>query len=418
MNQTKGLSIDTILLLLLVIPHIIDVSEVVGGLLVVTAGSYVLFDALARSSLLNLSLERLFRLKLMLVTLIICLIVVLPTISAIVLRQSTAPGRYILDGAIQTEESIKYLLRGKNPYTEDYLETPLAEWEFTLRGMEENPALYHNAYLPFIFLFSTPFYVLAKHLTGWYDQRLVYICLFICTLWPLMKHAANPTKKLGLLIVFGLNFFDVRYTVGGGNDAFVWFWLVTSTYLLQKDKTTLSALSLGLACASKQTAWLFVPFFLAYLWGRAPTPEKWASLRKAYPLLVAPLLVILPFLLWDATAFIEDTYLYLSGQTALSYPIGGVGFGGLLLASGLIQDKTAYFPFTLLQVVSCLPLLVLLLRSQLFDNTVRRCWLGYGLLFLTFTFFSRFFNYNYLAIVVSALMLGYLATDGRLEVKV
>jgi hypothetical protein len=413
MDQTKRLPIDTILLLVLGTACIAHVDQVIGALLILTIGSYVLLDTLAWSSILRMSVHRIFDLKFALVMLTIFLVVVLPTISGITMRQATAPWQYIHDGAIQIEESIKYLLQAKNPYAEDYLETPLAEWEYAFEGEEENPALYHNAYLPFIFLFSTPFYLVVKHLTGWYDQRLVYLCLFICTLWPLMKHAAKPVNKLSLLIVFGLNFFAVRYMIWGGNDGFVMFWLITSTYLLRKDKITLSAVSLGLACASKQTAWLFVPFFLAYLWIKAPAPRKWAYLRKAYPLFLVPLVVILPFLLWDAAAFVEDTYLYLSGRATSSYPIVGLGFGNLLLASGFIGDETAYFPFILFQVAFCLPLLIFLLRSQVSDNALRRCWLGYGLLLLTFIFFSRFFSDFYLGIIVSALALGYLSEDGR-----
>lgn len=412
MRQTKPLSIDTILLLVLVIPHLIDVNAVIGALLLVTVGSYVLLDTVSRSTTVSLSPDRLFTLKLTLVMLIMSLVVVLPMVVGMMMRETTTPGRYIHDGAIQIEESIKYLLERRNPYTEDYFGTPLEEWKSALPELPVNPALYHNAYLPFTFLFSIPFYIVTKSLTGWYDQRLVYLLLFICTLWPLMKHAAVLTRKLSLLIVFSLNFFAAFYLSWGVNDGFVMFWLIISSYLLQRDKITLSALSLGLACASKQTAWLFVPFFLAYLWIRAPSPERWASLRKAYPLLVVPLLVILPFLLWDAAAFLDDTYLYLSGQAASSYPIRGLGFGSLLVALNLIEDCSTYFPFMLFQAAFCVPLLVFLLRSQRSHNTLKRCWLGYGLLFLTFTFFSRFFNDTYLGPIVNALALGYLSQDG------
>jgi hypothetical protein len=70
-------------------------------------------------------------------------------------------------------------------------------------------------------------------------------------------------------------------------------------------------------------------------------------------------------------------------------------------------------PLILFQAAFCLPLLVILLESQVSDNTLKRCWLGYGLLLLTFIFFSRFFSDFYLGIIVSALALGYLSEDGR-----
>ena len=417
MHQSKALPIDTVLLLILVTLHIMRFTEVIATLLTVSVVSYILLDTVAWSSMLQISTQKVFNLKLTLVMLAIFLIVVLPTMAWMIMRQGAEPWQYTHDGAIQIEESIKYLLQGKNPYTEDYLGTPLAQWEYAFGGEEDNPALYHNVYLPFISLFSIPFYLVVKHMTGWYDQRLVYLCLFVCTLWPVMKHAAAPIRKLSLLIVFGLNYFAAFYTVWGVNDSFVLFWLIMTTYLLQKDRITLSALSLGLACASKHTAWLFVPFFLAYVWFRAPSPGRWASLRKAYPLLAVPLLCIVPFLLWDAAAFVDDTYLYLSGQAASSYPISGLGFGALLVALGLIRDPNSYFPFALFQAVFCVPLLIFLLRRQLSSNTVKQCWLGYGILLLIVFFFSRYFNDSHLGLVVSALGLAYFSEPTPLELQ-
>ncbi|NIN65099.1 MAG: hypothetical protein GTO63_10430 [Anaerolineae bacterium] len=408
-------SVDTILLLALGAPLVPLVDPGVGALLILVLGSYAVLDAVARSSARLGSARTVFNLKLMLALLAIFLAVVLPTVSGMIMRRGAEPWQYTHDGAIQIEESIKYLLQGKNPYTEDYLGTPLAQWEYAFQGDEGNPALYHNVYLPFISLFSIPFYLVIKHMTGWYDQRLIYLFLFVCTLWPLMKHAAAPFRKLSLLIVFGLNFFTAFYSVWGVNDSFVMFWLIMSTYLLKKDRITLSALSLGLACASKQTAWVFVPFFLTYVWFRAPSPDRWAYLRKAYPLLVVPLLFIVPFLLWDAAAFVGDTYSYWAGRAASSYPISGVGFGGLLVALGLIRDENRYFPFALCQIAFCVPLLIYLLRRQLSSNTIEQSWLGYGLLLLAVLFFSRYFNESHLGIIVGALALAYFSEPGPRE---
>jgi hypothetical protein len=405
------LSFDTILILVLGAPLVPLVDPGVGALLILVLGCYAVLDAVARSSARLGPAQTVFSLKLMLVLLAIFLAVVLPTLSGMIMRRGAEPWQYTHDGAIQVEESIKYLLQGKNPYTEDYLGTPLAQWEYAFQGDEGNPALYHNAYLPFIFLFSTPFYLVINHMIGWYDQRLVYLGLFLCALWPLMKHAAQQNRKLSLLIVFGLNFFAVSYIIWGGNEVFVMFWLLTGTYFLQRDWITAAALSLGVACASKQTAWLFVPFFLTYAWGRTSHPRQLSSLRKACAVFIVPLLFILPFLLWDAASFVDDTYLYLSGHAQSSYPIVGRGFGGLLVAFGLIRDQNAYFPFILFQAAFCIPLLVVLLRRQLSDNTVGRCWLGYGLLLLGFSFFSRFFSDFYLGTIVSALALSYLSQD-------
>jgi hypothetical protein len=145
MAQMKPLSTDAVLLLVLAVPHIIGVGELVGALLIAAAGSYVLLDVLTWSNVSRRSLRNLLTLKLLLVTLIISLVVVLPMTAWMMLRATTASWQYIHDGAIQIEESVKYLLQLKNPYSEDYHETPLAEWKYAPEGEEEDPALYHNA---------------------------------------------------------------------------------------------------------------------------------------------------------------------------------------------------------------------------------------------------------------------------------
>ena len=182
MNQTKPLPIDTILMLVLGTVYVSGVNEALGAFLMLPVGSYIILDTLSRSNILRVSPGKLFDTKFALVMLTVFLVVVLPTVSWMMIRQATNPWQHIIDGGLQTEEAIKYLLQGKNPYTEDYIGTPLVNWFHPIEGVEENPALYHNVYLPFSFLFSVPFYLVVKNVTGWYDQRLVYLLLFICTL--------------------------------------------------------------------------------------------------------------------------------------------------------------------------------------------------------------------------------------------
>jgi hypothetical protein len=408
----KPLPLDTIILLLLGTASISRLDRPSAALLIIILGVYALLDLIAFPATASGATTRVRRVKLLLLLLAILLVVVLPTLSGMLLRISTASTQYVHDGAIQIEESIKFLGQGKNPYTEDYLETPLAEWDYAFPPPKVNPALYHNAYLPFVFIFSAPFYAATTWLTRWYDQRIVYLLLFIAASWLYQRHARSVTRRLGLLAIFGLNSFGVSYVVWGGNDVFVFFWLVASTYLLRKDRTTLAAVSLGLACASKQTAWLFVPFFLTYVWTKERQTGPWAFILKVCPVVLVPLLVILPFLLWDAPSFVDDTYLYLTGRTAFSYPITGLGFGNLLLTLGLVEDEHAFFPFFLFQLATCVPLLIFLLRTQWRQRSVRVCWQGYALLLLFFTFFSRFFADFYLGTIVNAMGLGYLSEDG------
>jgi uncharacterized membrane protein len=410
------LATDTVILFALGTACISRLDRTSSALLILVLGAYAAVELITSPIGRRLSAGTVLRSKLVLAILAMSLVAIVPTISGMVLRHASEKWLYVHDGTIQIEESIRFLLHGRNPYTEDYFETPLARWEYAFPSPAVNPALYHNAYLPFIFLFSAPFYVISTWLTGWYDQRLVFLLLFVAASWLYMLHGSSATKRLSLLIVFGLNFFGVSYVIWGGTDVFVLFWLIACTYLIRRNRPTAAAVCLGLACASKQTAWLFVPFFLVHSWKKEQPSDTWALLRAAAPVILVPALLILPFLLWDAASFVDDTYLYLSGQSTSSYPITGLGFGGLLVDLGFVKDSSDYFPFILFQLVFCIPLLIVLLRQQWHHSTLQRCWFGYGLLLLCFTFFSRFFSDFYLGTIVNAVALGCLAEGGRAEI--
>ncbi len=63
--------------------------------------------------------------KLVLICLIVALTVFLPSLKLVLLRQQSGPASYSHDGGvIQTEATIDYLLAGRNPYVEDYVNTP------------------------------------------------------------------------------------------------------------------------------------------------------------------------------------------------------------------------------------------------------------------------------------------------------
>ncbi len=85
---------------------------------------------------------------------ILVLTLALPTVKFILLRDQSGPASYTHDGGvIQTEATIRFFLNGQNPYVEDYVDTPMAEWGFS----EYRTALYHYPYLPWTFVFSVPF---------------------------------------------------------------------------------------------------------------------------------------------------------------------------------------------------------------------------------------------------------------------
>ncbi len=336
--------------------------------------------------------------------------VIVPTLAAIVYRHNDHAWLYIHDGAIQIEEAIKFLLAGKNPYAENYTATPMAQWPFYEPGLTSNPALYHLIYLPLTILISLPFYLLSQAALGWYDQRFVYLLMFV-TLIPMTLSAARaPREKLGALMVIGLNPLFTPFFIEGRNDIVVSFWLVGAILLLQRGRFGWAGVFVASAITSKQTAWFFVPFFIFYLLGseRALQLRKqvWMRLRPLVPAGLLAAAILLPFLFWNAGAFVGDTISYQVGASpGSSYPIKSLGLGGLALGLGWIEHSTDVFPFSILQITAGSLALLFLLIGQRRDNTITRMAMNYVILFIVFAFFSRVFNDNHLGFALTWLIL-------------
>ena len=364
--------------------------------------------------------RRVYRAKLALIWLIVVLTVVAPTLKMTLLREQSGPASYAHDGGvIQTEATVEYFLSGRNPYVEDYLQTPMAEW-----GLSEfRTALYHYPYLPWTFVFSAPFYKLSQATLGWYDQRFVYLLLFVLTLALAPALARGRDSKLLLLMTLGLNPIMGSDVIFGQNDSFVLFWIVLALLLLARGNEMGeerraapwrlgSAAAFGLACASKPTAWFLAPFYALLLVGTSPPPDPslrergTVLLRRAWPALVAFLLLVLPYLIWDAGAMVDDVWRWASGRGEHAYQIWGWGASNLLLALGWVSSRFDYWPFWVAQIIVGGPLLVFLLWRQWRDNRIAAACSGYALFLLVFFFLSRFLNENYLGYILALLVLG------------
>lgn len=380
-----------------------------GGLLV-----YLLADLLAAKRIG-------LRLKWAALIAILLTALFLPTVKLILLRAQSGPASYTHDGGvIQTEATIDFLLQGRNPYVEDYVDTPMAEWGFG----EFRTALYHYPYLPWTFIFSAPFYLLGQTI-GFYDQRLVYLALLVVALVLAARLASTPRRRLALVAALGLNpvmNLDVTF---GQNDVFVLCWLIFSLAAWQtwrarhsRGLLLVSTICFGLACASKPTAWFFAPFYGLLLLA----DQQMESLNRAeagrllrvawvrgWPALAAFALLVGPYLLWNPTAFYDDVWRWSAGRGETGYQIWGWGASNFVLALGWVKDRFDQWPFLIVQAVLTVPILAWLVRRQWRTNTLAdACWHG-GLLLLAFFYASRFLNENYLGYILALLALGLLA---------
>lgn len=382
-------------------------------------------------ALLDLALQEPHRTrwKAGLLAFIIVAAVVAPTTKLILLRAANGPASYTHDGGvIQTEATIRFLLEGKNPYVEDYVATPMAEWGFS----QYRTALYHYPYLPWTFVFSAPFFV-AGQAIGFYDQRVIYLLLYGLAIVLAARLATGATARLALAATLALNPIMALDVIFGQNDVFVLAWIVFALAAWQVSRQcarrgqngrrwmALSALCFGLACAAKPTAWFFAPFYgLLLVQGDARLAQAgWRGLwqvapdmfKRALPAIGVFALLLLPYILWDGYALYDDVWRWSSGQGPTGYQIWGWGASNFVLGLGLVANRFAQWPFWVVQLLTAGPVLVWFVMRQLHDNRLTTAAWHYALFLLVFFYTSRFLNENYLGYILAFLALGALAGD-------
>jgi uncharacterized membrane protein len=221
--------------------------------------------------------------------------------------------------------------------------------------------------------------------------------------------AAQEKRRLSLVIALGLNLPLITFTAQGRNDILGLFWVLLSLYLAKHDRQRLSLVTMGLGCATKQTVWFGLPFYFIYL---LKDNISWYSLKKlvfqAWPLYLTVAAIVGPFVFWGPQSFVDDVLFYLTGRSSTSYPLWGMGFGFLLRLLQLVDTETAYVPFWIPQLLVGGTVLCLLLVYQVRHNRLSVFWFAFATLQLTMGYFSRIFQDNYLAVIVSAFSFAFL----------
>lgn len=319
------------------------------------------------------------------------------TINIMSLRNKTSVEGFINDSGLQVEIAGRFLLLGKNPYRETYEKTDLVKAPYIDEaGNTTNPALFHNAYPPFLLLLSAGGFRIFSQLFHWFDIRVIYL-LFYCTLLLLGIFKFGIRFRLVLfLILVGANPIFLTHMIQGSNDIVALAILFWSLFLLERKHFLLAGLMLGLAVATKQIAWMALPFIIFYA-------QKIASSRKFVRFLLGTFAVAaaiyLPFLWWDGSALWDDVVLYMSGNTAISYPIHNFGLGMFLVKTWMVPSIYSYYPFWIwLVAIGGLVVAVWWWQRRKLC-TAADVLVGFSILLAVSWIFNRSMNFSYLGVL-------------------
>jgi len=375
-------------------------------LLWVLRGRYGIWLAVASTAtlfallLLLRASTRHWRLKLWGVSLLGLLTAMGPTLIGI-LRRPRIGLTMEHDGLLQVESAVDRLLKGQPIYGVDWSNTPMAAFGWDLTP-GPNPALHHLAYYPLTVLVGIPFRLLTDVLGLPFDYRLVLMAFGVIGLLAVIALPISQQRRFLLITAIYVSPMITLYLWSGRTDIqFLAIVLLTLT-LLARGHPTFAAGALGIAVALKPFAWMAVPFLLLVLlirW-RAQHSRR-EVVTSLVALAVTPIATIVPFVVANPRAFWTDVVLYTSGGIPDAYPIAGYGFGDLLYTLHVIARRTDAFPFLIFQLAAALPVLWLTARAFLRRPTIGRWMAGYAGVLLAFTFFARFFNDNYAAVVIT-----------------
>lgn len=424
MRKNLSLSSDGLIFIVAVSAHFIMATylgtfSVLGFINTLDQRWVMIFGVITFPILFLGILGDLFNRKLLWLSLFLAIIflVIIPTIVSMYLRHNSKPYLFVHDNPIQVEESIKFILSGKNPYTEDYFQTSLPDWQYgppvysfkPVRPPESyfiNPSIYHHVALPFGPLSILPFYIVWNSIFGWFDARIFYLSAYILLLFLSVK-LVKPVLRFSFLALFALNPFFATAILEGHNDVLTILLIVAGLIFAKNKKYLLSAIPFGLVLVTKQSGWVFFAVYLIFLLYKAKTFVKKVALIS----LSIAAVFSTPFLLWDFKSFFEDTILYVSGGLATSYPISGNGFSSLLLTLGILRTSLVYYPAWIFEIIFGLPVLILCIRMLKRSPTIKVLVLSYSLLLFVVLFFSRFFVTSYFGVLVQFLVLGYFIQD-------
>jgi len=255
---------------------------------------------------------------------------------------------YGVDTVVAQHRATQLFLQGENPYRSIDVIASLKDFGLDPElgtHLEDGSQVHSLNYPALAFLVPAPFMAL-----GVTDIRLVYLGEVLLLVLILVRPIRLPWRPLVAAVVIGSAIISRQNIAAGVDPSYA---VLLALGFVSIRHRTISPILIGLAVASRQPAWFFVPFYVLAIWRRDGRGE---ALRRSGILAVTAILPNLPF-------FLGAPELFLRGVTApMLTPLEPYGVG--LVRFGL-DGVLPLFPravYGLLTAVALVALLTLLWR--------------------------------------------------------
>jgi hypothetical protein len=375
-------------------PGQVRVAAAAAAVLIAFAGVFVAATATLRTAVTITS-----------VTAACLVLVCAPTIQAVRYRAAHQPWVYVNDSAYQVEVSGDLLRHATNPYGHDYHGSGLERlYAASPETATRSPAaLTHFAYFPLLGVIAAGWRLAPKPVN---DIRVFVMLATVALLAAALWFPAPLTTRLVAGLLLAANPLMVRGAWFGTLDAVAILPLVVSFAALARRRYTIAGITLALAVLTKQ----FVVVAGVFLLVETLRSGGLAAVRRAGGAFAATLVVVVaPFVAWNATAFWRDTITY----GADTYRIVGYGLSNLLVHAGIVNRYGSY-PFVWIALVTWVPVTVV---SVIVQRRVATGWAApsaFAVSMLVLVYVARVFQTSYLAYPAAGVIIaGLLASAGR-----
>jgi uncharacterized membrane protein len=238
------------------------------------------------------------------------------------------PPQFTNDGTSLDTNAAMLLIQGRNPYTDSNMldmyrkfklepnwTTPLRLGQFADRTDYPSLAEFRSvldtalkgggaasdapefeskvSYPALAFLTLVPFALFQNY------NVLPFYLLSYLVLAAIAWKVSRPELRPWVLLLTMANIPMWASTVGGNLDIFYTLLIVLAW--LYRSQRWRSVIFLGLAIASKQIAWFFLPFYIIMIWRQHSLRE---ALQRAFAAGMLGLAINLPFILWNPQAWL------------------------------------------------------------------------------------------------------------------
>lgn len=175
-------------------------------------------------------------------------------------------------------------------------------------------------------------------LLGIKDLRVIYaIFIALAVAWVAWILPGRRLLFLGACAVA----LEISNAVACGETGGLVFALLLAAWVLLPERLWVSTILLGIAVATKQTAWFYLPYFVIYVYAMV-------SRRKVIPVvaIVGAIFVVmnLPFFIGDPELWIRSIF------APMTHPMFPVGVGIITVVTGGIIPVQSSLPFTIIEL--------------------------------------------------------------------